>query len=104
MKIIVKEVQGVGMTYRFRCPACKHDHVFSNRWQFNGNMDRPSFTPSLLVWHDGDPGNGIKPFRCHLYLTDGQLQFLNDCTHELKGKTVPLQDIPGEVEWLTPEG
>lgn len=30
---------------------------------------------------------------CHSFVTDGNIQFLDDCTHELKGKTVPLEDF-----------
>ncbi len=27
---------------------------------------------------------------CHSFVTDGQIQFLGDCTHKLAGQTVPL--------------
>jgi hypothetical protein len=29
--------------------------------------------------------------RCHLFMTDGQLQFLADSEHALAGKTVPME-------------
>jgi hypothetical protein len=38
-------------------------------------------------------GKVTKTFRCHSLVTDGNIQFLDDCTHELKGKTVPLEDF-----------
>ncbi|MGC4033677.1 MAG: hypothetical protein QM754_18485 [Tepidisphaeraceae bacterium] len=30
-------------------------------------------------------------YRCHSFVRDGQIEFLGDCTHELAGKTVPLE-------------
>lgn len=78
--------------YSFYCPGCKHHHAFyvAGRlvWQFNGDMERPTFSPSLVNNKD-DPKT-----RCHLFLRDGQLQFLGDCWHDLKNQTVPLPDDP----------
>lgn len=62
-------------------------------WSFNGDMERPTFSPSLLVWPTGD---GYQK-RCHLFLTDGQLQFCGDSDHALAGQTVPLPEWPSEV-------
>lgn len=33
------------------------------------------------------------PKICHSFITDGEIQFLNDCTHKLAGHTVDL------LEW-----
>ena len=83
-------------TYYFKCPGCKYLHPFhtdasahpnGSTWQFNGNVDKPTFTPSLLV-NDHYP-----PSRCHLFLTDGKIQFLSDCHHELAGQTVDMIPI-----------
>jgi hypothetical protein len=31
------------------CPGCKTQHPFDlNRWQFDGNLEAPTFSPSLL--------------------------------------------------------
>lgn len=90
----------------FWCPGCGHAHIYyvgpgsGPRWQYNGNPDRPTFTPSLLnrtgravdpafVPEPGDP-----PEICHLFLTDGRLQFCGDSTHALAGQTVDLPDWP----------
>jgi len=67
------------------CPGCKDTHIFDSRWTFNGDMEKPTFRASMLVNQD-DPKS-----RCHSFVTDGQIQFLDDCFHELKGKTVPLE-------------
>lgn len=87
-----------GDHYIFRCPGCKTGHmvkVGTDGWTFNGNGDAPTFTPSVFVNYDGScPGVP----RCHSFVTDGQIQFLTDSTHELAGQTVPLPDFPGSDE------
>jgi hypothetical protein len=63
----------------------------SARWEFDGNFERPTFSPSLLVTCPGhaDPKHRI----CHSYIRGGFWQFLNDCTHDLAGKTVPMVEV-----------
>ena len=82
----------------FWCPGCDSAHavnVSPGGWGFNGDDARPTFTPSVLVRYDGsDAGkDGAPPALCHSFVTDGQIQFLGDCTHALAGQTVPLQDF-----------
>jgi hypothetical protein len=31
---------------------------------------------------------------CHSFVTDGRIQFLNDCTHPLAGQTVDIPEWP----------
>jgi hypothetical protein len=77
------------------CPGCGNAHGFSSkRWQFNGNMNYPTISPSLLV----ESGNEHGPTRCHSFVRDGKIQFLDDCTHALKGKTVDLLDWDDEED------
>lgn len=82
-----------GQRYMFFCPGCQCGHWFQvgegpgPRWDFNGDLVRPTVTPSILTDFGGDP----EPMRCHSYVTDGQIQFLGDCTHALAGQTVPLE-------------
>ena len=75
----------------FTCPGCGEDHgVWVNkpnpanqaRWTWNQSVTKPTFHPSILVQ--------VPDRRCHSYVTDGNIRFLPDCFHELKGKTVPL--------------
>ena len=73
------------------CPACGCGHLFDRRWTFNGDRDKPTFTPSMLVnahLHEIDP----KYIRCHSFVTDGKIQYLSDCTHDLAGQTVELPE------------
>lgn len=77
------------------------------RWGWNGNVERPTFTPSVLVtgvkrltdeqlaaWMRGEPLPEPVQQRCHTFVTDGRIQFLGDCTHALAGQTVDLPDVP----------
>lgn len=54
---------------------------------------RPTVSPSILVQYGGhDAGiDGAPPKQCHMFVRDGQIQYLSDSTHELAGKTVPME-------------
>jgi hypothetical protein len=73
----------------FHCPGCQKRHCVRVAppgpvWGYNGDPGAPTFTPSILVtWPGLDK-------RCHSYVRDGQIQFLDDCSHALKGQTVPI--------------
>lgn len=102
----------------FWCPGCKEIHVISicNAWKWNGDAERPTFTPSILVktghylttHKNGDACwctfakehptvSAPKCTLCHSFITDGKIQFLGDCTHDLVGQTVDLPDIPSNT-------
>lgn len=105
----------------FFCPGCKEMHSItydgggSPNWNWNGNVDRPTITPSILVtsghyaphfkpgsdcwctWEDKDEFPEMKCHRCHTFVTDGRIAFLSDCTHELAGQTVDIPDLPSEM-------
>lgn len=73
--------------YAFHCPGCGYGHhIAVPRWTWNGSMDVPTVTPSLLV-NQHDPSS-----RCHSFVKDGRIQFLSDCFHSLAGQTVDLPD------------
>lgn len=82
----------------FRCPGCGHRHTLPVRdrhverpsWEWNKSVDRPTFTPSILA-----SGSAWENRVCHSFVTDGNIEFLNDCTHELAGQTVPLPSHNG---------
>jgi hypothetical protein len=86
------------------------------RWGWNGSTEKPTFTPSLVIRtyqypHPYEPdsnpehreireqfeqrGSGGHDWmmdhpkwgrRCHSFIADGVIDFLGDCTHELRGK------------------
>lgn len=96
----------------FYCPGCQEMHVVSlSRWKFNGNYEKPSFTPSMII-RNGHYAQDWKPADscwceyykehpdeeqdfccgiCHWIITDGVIQFQGDCTHPLAGKAVPME-------------
>lgn len=85
------------------CPGCKAHHSLRVRmpsnptaqeirdqqenrhglWTWNGDVDKPTFRASLL----------LPTVVCHSFITDGKIEFLNDCSHSLAGQTVDLPDI-----------
>lgn len=74
------------------CPACGFGHLFTaGRWTFDGNEQRPTFSPSMLVYENPN-ANPPSP-RCHSFVRDGRIEFLSDCTHAMAGKTVDLPEI-----------
>lgn len=79
----------------FICPGCNQRHAISEAiHSFNGDFDKPTFRPSVLVtWGKLQPD-----WRCHSNVKDGMIQFLNDCSHELKGKTVPLPEFDEKIQ------
>jgi hypothetical protein len=91
---VLRSVSDSGLM--FQCPGCGSLHVIPvgdgkpPRWSWNGDADRPTFQPSILVkWPFGDPPVWNV---CHSFVTGGQIQFLGDCTHALAGKTVSLPE------------
>lgn len=70
------------------CPACGWSHLFDQRWTFNGDVESPTFAPSMLV--HGDPDGG--PKRCHSYLRNGVWEYLSDCEHGMPNQCVPVPD------------
>lgn len=112
MSALGKKLQAEGEgRIAFFCPGCNRRHTITvegpHAWGFNGNGDRPTFTPSILfqgvkeltdeqlaIYYRGEPLPEPVPMRCHSFVTDGQIQFLSDCTHSMAGQTVPLADFP----------
>jgi len=106
------------IAYKFWCPGCREAHAVKvakhgGGWGFDGNLERPTFSPSVLTttghyapghqgpecWctynerHPDEPA----PFtckRCHLFVRNGVLEFLQDCTHKMAGRHVEMPDFP----------
>lgn len=84
----------------FDCPGCGMMHAVNvdapkqPRWGWNGDMVRPTFTPSIRVRWSYKSGRPNKC--CHSFVKDGQISFCDDSTHEYAGKTLPLNPIDQE--------
>lgn len=116
-KSTITSSRGTVPAWIFECPGCGCMHYADERWQFNENVDAPTFKPSILVsgtrmtekgksdyeaWCAAGHPKRTEPFDsepnvCHSYVTDGRIQYLDDCTHELKGQTVELPEWEGEL-------
>lgn len=94
--------------YSHWCPGCEQMHILPDSWTFDGNLEKPTFSPSFKhsgilrpfvvgewvgEWVRDENGNTI-PFVCHYILTAGVLNFCGDCTHALVGKSIPLPKLP----------
>jgi predicted O-methyltransferase YrrM len=78
----------------FKCPGCHFWHHlpcegFFNtgvpEWKFNSDSEYPTLEPSIRMI--------CGELVCHSYVINGKIQFLADCTHELRGQTVDLPNI-----------
>lgn len=90
-----------GDGYSHWCPGCESMHGIAvgqplrngARWSFDGNVDAPTFAPSINITIGPDSETG-EIERCHYFIRAGQIEFCGDCTHALSGQTVPLPDLP----------
>lgn len=110
-----------GNLLMFWCLGCDMAHHIHHgpgngpRWTWNGDANKPTFSPSILVrWEQGDPPatdpeiaekirrGEIVQRRvnkvCHTFVTAGRIQYLGDCTHALAGQTIDLPEWPPEDE------
>lgn len=101
----------------FWCPGCDEAHtvkVVDGAWEWNGDVEKPTFNPSVLMtgghfnlnraegascwctYYAEHPELKVdfKCGRCHSYVRNGNIEFLPDCSHELAGQTVPLPPFP----------
>jgi len=82
----------------FWCPGCEMEHEIAVAgptapkavWTLTGGPFKPTAKPSVLV------RNPKRTRCCHLWMTEGRLQYLSDCTHALAGQTVDMQDMKEE--------
>jgi hypothetical protein len=102
-----------GNRVAFQCPGCGDVHslpVGPGGWIWNGSLEAPTFSPSILArgghyvpGHAGecwctynqthpDLPSGFKCGVCHSFVTDGKIQFCVDSTHALVGQTVAIPE------------
>jgi hypothetical protein len=111
------KLRSVGDGVGFWCPGCESVHSVNKAWHWDGNVDAPTISPSILVttghhvsghesgkscWCSyradriakGDDPGPFQCERCHSFVRSGMIEFLTDCTHKLAGQTVPVPDWP----------
>ncbi len=99
MKMKRVNLDGSLYGYRFNCPGCNETHTITTRWTFNGDLDNPTVSPSIRIFHPANPNEPeeFKEYRkehmCHSYIKNGKIEFLPDCTHHLVNQEVDLPEI-----------
>jgi len=97
MKVISLSKPG---DFAFWCPGCLEYHLFDSTHAFNGNIDKPTLQSCIkvrmkpkesLALHNL-PAGEIRG-TCHSFVKDGMIQFLDNCTHKLVGRTVEIPEI-----------
>lgn len=84
--------------YFWFCPACDELHPLPDGWKFDGNRDKPTFSPSFK--HDWNWGPLAEPPKrpghnvCHYIVTAGRVAYCGDCTHSMAGQTIDMPDLP----------
>ena len=80
---------GVRIGYTFFCPACKEIHYIDTKWSFNGDFEKPTFSPSVLLRGKVMPTDEecdrilageqveLADLVCHSFITDGKMQYLS---------------------------
>ena len=103
MANVLEPIENNSSIVLFWCLGCEEYHqIDTKKWEFNGDFEKPTFSPSYLTWLDPNPNASSEPkykkyregFRCHSFIKDGMIQFLDDCTHKLAGQTVELGKEP----------
>lgn len=91
------------LAYSFYCAGCKCSHSFVIRrngftrdmpnrppglslWTWNGDFEKPTVFPSINC------NPNYPPRRCHSFVENGKIRYLNDSYHHLKNQTVDLED------------
>lgn len=84
----------------YQCPRCGHLHGLpidhpneqGAKWAWDGNVEYPTFMPSVLSQSGGK-------IYCHHFVKQGQLEFCGDAPPSdegvaYAGKTVPIPQLP----------
>lgn len=92
------------------CPACEEMHPLPDSWTFNGDVNKPTFSPSFKHgsfrtmnvngrwtgdWVHDDKGNPVDG-TCHYIITDGRIQFCSDSWHK-RSDIVVMPPIPDHL-------
>lgn len=93
----VKETEN---SWIVKCPASGFIDIPRDRnWKFDGNYERPTFTPSVNETREkaGQTLEDLKaeknPWRNHVVIENGMIAYQGDCTHEWAGKTVEIPPL-----------
>lgn len=95
--------------YEFWCPGCEdHHHIRTEEaptwgrdlttkepyqvcWRFNGDMDKPTFSPSMKLTTQVGQGRAIHV--CHVAIHGGMLEYFAATSHGLAKKFIPMTEL-----------
>ena len=83
-----KKLHQFGHGDTFFCPGCRHIITINDTWKIDSEVI--TIKPSIKTQH---PRPDKPNYVCHSFITNGEIRFLGDCTHDLKNKTVPLPEF-----------
>lgn len=74
--------------------------VNNSSWSWNKDFEKPTVTPSILntssKHENWQTGEITSPWRNHIFIREGKIQYLSDCTHTFAGQTVDMVDFPDD--------
>jgi uncharacterized protein DUF6527 len=76
------------------CPACELLHPLpsdTGKWKFDGDLERPSFSPSFKQFLGGERV-------CHYVIAEGVIHFCADSAHAFAKQAVPMPPIPLDLD------
>ena len=86
MTQVSKKLRRAEGRYMHWCSGCQMTHPLPDSWTFNGDLDKPTFSPSFK--------QTVGDVTCHYFIREGRIEYCGDSWHELSGKTVELPDLP----------
>ena len=93
-----------GSRLLFYCCGCLDLHSIvidgSRGWRWNQSLESPTVTPSVLSDWTNRTTNEHRI--CHLFIENGHLRVLGDCTHEFKDATVKMDPVSKFLEGELP--
>lgn len=104
----LRDIKGGVLHY---CPGCDQAHaiwitepnpITGAKWTWDGNVDRPTFSPSIHCFTEYETIYGIecklpdgqRKTLCHYFVKQGRIEYCGDSPHHLAGQTVDLPDWP----------
>ena len=86
----MKLIECADGTIIFYCPACEMNHGINKTWVISKDMENPTITPSIL---SRTPNyKGIPDYKCHMFVKNGMIEYLSDCSHWMAGKTIKMEE------------
>lgn len=106
------------------CPACEQTHPLPDSWTFNGDVNKPDFSPSFAqTFHgildlstnrfiSGRPkgqklqvGQSLRSgeFLCHYFIRNGNIQFCSDSWHR-RSDIIAMPLIPAHLADTADDG